>query len=163
MKLTLGTGSFLSVNTGSQAYPSISGSAYPAVGWKLRSNDKPTYILESDSSDTGTSILWAQQLNFFEEPAQTINLANSVPDSGGVFFVCVSAVERNFFRFNPKSFNHCSNYFCFNYFANETGLLRYTSTSERLYGCLVTHWSESIDIESTHRKSGTRSDCISYS
>ena len=53
MKLTLGTGSFLSVNTGSTTYPCIHGSAYPAIGWKLRSNDKPTYILESDSSDTG--------------------------------------------------------------------------------------------------------------
>lgn len=87
MKLTLGTGSFLSVNTGAEAYPTISGSAYPAIGWKLRSNNKPTYILESDSSDTGTSILWAQQLDFFTEPAQTINLANSVADSGGVYFV----------------------------------------------------------------------------
>lgn len=90
MKLTLGTGSFLSVNTGSQAYPAITGSAYPAIGWKLSSNNKPTYILESDSSDTGTSILWAQQLDFFEEPTQTICLANSVPDSGGVYFVPVS-------------------------------------------------------------------------
>lgn len=87
MKLTLGTGSFLSVNTGSQAYPAIQGSAYPAVGWKLRSNDKPTYILESDSSDTGTSILWAQQLDFFQEPAQTIHLANSVPNTGGLYFI----------------------------------------------------------------------------
>lgn len=90
MKLTLGTGSFLSVNTGSQAYPAITGSAYPAIGWKLRANNKPAYILESDSSDTGTSILWAQQLDFFDEPTQTIRLANSVPDSGGVYFVPVS-------------------------------------------------------------------------
>jgi len=87
MKLTLGTGSFLSVNTGSQAYPSLSGTAYPAIGWKLSSEEKPCYILESDSSDTGTSILWAQQLDFFEEPKQTISLANSVENSGGVFFV----------------------------------------------------------------------------
>jgi len=87
MKLTLGTGSFLSVNAGSEAYPAISGSAYPAVGWKLRSNEKPTFILESDSSDTGTSILWAQQLDFFQDPAQTINLANSVPSTNGVYFV----------------------------------------------------------------------------
>jgi len=87
MKLTLGTGSFLSVNAGSQAFPSISGSAYPAIGWKLSSNSKPTYILESDSSDTGTSILWAQQLDFFKEPAQTMCLANSVPNTGGVYFV----------------------------------------------------------------------------
>ena len=75
------------MNTGQQTYPSITGSAYPAIGWKLRSNSKPTYILESDSSDTGTSILWAQQLDFFEEPAQTISLANSVPNTGGVYFV----------------------------------------------------------------------------
>ena len=87
MKLTLGTGSFLSVNTGSHAHPAISGSAYPAIGWKLRSDLKPTYILESDSADTGTSILWAQQLDFFKEPGQTICLANSVPNTGGVFFV----------------------------------------------------------------------------
>lgn len=92
MKLTLGTGSFLSVNTGSQAYPAITGSAYPAIGWKLSSSSKPAYILESDSSDTGTSILWAQQLDFFEEPTQTICLANSVPDSGGVYFVPVSII-----------------------------------------------------------------------
>jgi glycerol kinase len=89
MKLTLGTGSFLSVNTGLQAHPAISGSAYPAIGWKLRSEKKPTYILESDSFDTGTSILWAQQLGFFSDPTQTMYLANSIPNTGGVYFVPV--------------------------------------------------------------------------
>ena len=86
-KLTLGTGAFLSVHTGQtpiMVKPTAGG--YPVIGWQLE-GQKPEYLIESDSSDTGTSILWAQQLDFFAEPAETISLARSVPTSGGVYFV----------------------------------------------------------------------------
>lgn len=86
-KLTLGTGAFLAVHTGSRpalVEPHTGG--YSVVGWQLK-NRLPAYLIESDSSDTGTSILWAQKLDFFDEPAETISLARSVPTSGGVYFV----------------------------------------------------------------------------
>jgi putative glycerol kinase 5 len=86
-KLTLGTGAFLAVHTGGTPAPvEPNTGGYTVVGWQL-DGELPAYLIESDSSDTGTSILWAQKLDFFDEPAETISLARSVPTSGGVYFV----------------------------------------------------------------------------
>lgn len=55
-KITLGTGSFLNVNTKDKVHGSASG-LYPLVGWKLK--NKATYIVEGACNDTGSLILWA--------------------------------------------------------------------------------------------------------
>lgn len=66
IKITLGTGSFLNLNTGSQCHASIYG-LYPLVAWKCDgklSNDKPEtiYCMEGAANDTGSIIQWA--INF---------------------------------------------------------------------------------------------------
>jgi len=84
MKVTLGTGTFIDVNTKMQALPSISG-LYPVIGWKIK--DSITYLAEGCSLDSGTTILWAQKAGFFKTPEESEAIAYSVPDSGGVCFI----------------------------------------------------------------------------
>lgn len=66
IKITLGTGSFLNLNTGPQCHASIYG-LYPLVAWKTNgnsSNDKSevVYCMEGAANDTGSIIQWA--INF---------------------------------------------------------------------------------------------------
>lgn len=62
IKITLGTGSFLNLNTGTHCPASIYG-LYPLVAWKC-SNKKNNeselvYCMEGASNDTGSIIQWA--------------------------------------------------------------------------------------------------------
>ncbi|GCC38563.1 glycerol kinase 5 isoform X1 [Chiloscyllium punctatum] len=84
VKLTMGTGTFMSINTGTKPHASVTG-LYPLVGWKIGS--EITYIAEGNASDTGKVIQWAQQLGLFSDVAETENIAQEVPSSDGVFFV----------------------------------------------------------------------------
>lgn len=60
LKLTLGTGAFLDVNTGRQAMAGIEGT-YPIVGWKL-TDGYLAYVSESPCGEAGPSISWAQRI-----------------------------------------------------------------------------------------------------
>lgn len=83
-KVTLGTGSFLSVNTGAEIHSGLRG-VYPVVGWKLRNQRRATYLIETGSSDTGTAIEWAEQAElFFRKDKLT---EEYLPDSAGLCFV----------------------------------------------------------------------------
>ncbi|KAL0278744.1 UNVERIFIED_CONTAM: hypothetical protein PYX00_000474 [Menopon gallinae] len=84
IKITLGTGSFVDVNTGDCPHASLSG-VYPVVAWRLR--DETTYMAEGGSNDTGTTIKWAQKIGIIENPTDSSDLANSVRDTDGVCFV----------------------------------------------------------------------------
>ena len=84
MKVSLGTGTFLTVNTGSYVHASTSG-IYPLVGWKIGS--EMCYVAEGHSPSTGSAIEWAKKFALFEDVAVTEKLAESVEDSGGVYFV----------------------------------------------------------------------------
>ncbi|KAG8445514.1 hypothetical protein GDO86_010325 [Hymenochirus boettgeri] len=84
VKLTLGTGSFISVNTGNALHTSLAG-LYPLIGWKI--GEEVVCLAEGNASDTGTAIKWAQELNLFANVADTENMARSVPDCGGTCFV----------------------------------------------------------------------------
>ncbi|XP_043558724.1 putative glycerol kinase 5 isoform X3 [Chiloscyllium plagiosum] len=84
VKLTMGTGTFMSINTGTKPHASVTG-LYPLVGWKIGS--EIIYIAEGNASDTGKVIQWAQQLGLFSDVAETENIAQEVPSSDGVFFV----------------------------------------------------------------------------
>ncbi|XP_049960923.1 putative glycerol kinase 5 isoform X1 [Schistocerca serialis cubense] len=83
-KVTLGTGTFLNVNTGQTPHASVAG-LYPLIGWKL--DDEITYIVEGASNDTGSLINWAQTVGWLKSPEESEQLATSVKDSGGVFFI----------------------------------------------------------------------------
>ncbi|XP_055376205.1 putative glycerol kinase 5 [Condylostylus longicornis] len=89
VKVTLGTGSFLNLNTGKECQASLSG-LYPMVGWRFKSGDNSfcfTYCMEGAANDTGTVINWGLNCGLFDDPTQTSNLAESVSDTDGVYFV----------------------------------------------------------------------------
>ncbi|KAM6990330.1 glycerol kinase 5 [Tautogolabrus adspersus] len=84
VKITMGTGTFMDINTGSKPHTSVAG-LYPLVGWKIGS--EVVYLAEGNSADTGTAIKWAQQLELFSDVKRTSAMAYSVSDSDGVCFV----------------------------------------------------------------------------
>ncbi|XP_053167231.1 putative glycerol kinase 5 isoform X1 [Hemicordylus capensis] len=84
IKITMGTGSFWDINTGSKIHVSRTG-LYPLVGWKI--GKELTYLAEANASDTGNAIKWAQDLDLFSSAEETSEMANSLVNSGGVCFV----------------------------------------------------------------------------
>ncbi|XP_040204721.1 putative glycerol kinase 5 isoform X1 [Rana temporaria] len=84
VKLTMGTGTFMAINTGNNLHTSIAG-LYPLIGWKI--GNEVVCLAEGNASDTGTAIKWAQELNLYTDVADTEEMARSVPDSGGIYFV----------------------------------------------------------------------------
>lgn len=74
IKVTLGTGSFLNLNTSSQCNASIYG-LYPLVAWKCGDdkNKEVTYCMEGASNDTGSIIQWATHFGkFLYEPRKCV-------------------------------------------------------------------------------------------
>ncbi|XP_073659844.1 glycerol kinase 5 isoform X4 [Tursiops truncatus] len=97
VKLTMGTGTFLDINTGNNPQQSVGG-FYPLIGWKI--GQEVVCLAEGNAADTGTAIQWAQQLGFcccclfvfvfadlFTDAAETEKMARSLEDSEGVYFV----------------------------------------------------------------------------
>ncbi|XP_068196661.1 putative glycerol kinase 5 isoform X2 [Antennarius striatus] len=84
VKITMGTGTFMDINTGSNPHTSVAG-LYPLVGWKIGS--EVVYVAEGNAADTGTAIKWAQELELFTDVQDTSAMAYSVSDSDGVCFV----------------------------------------------------------------------------
>lgn len=56
LKITIGTGSFININTDSQPLASADGT-YPLVGWTLKNIS--TYLTEASCKDAGSLIQWA--------------------------------------------------------------------------------------------------------
>ncbi|XP_058460929.1 putative glycerol kinase 5 isoform X2 [Malaya genurostris] len=88
VKITLGTGSFLNVNTGSTCLASVHG-LYPLVGHKLTfpHGTELIYLMEGASNDNGSIIEWAMNIGLFVDPSETSAMALSVTDSDGVSFI----------------------------------------------------------------------------
>jgi glycerol kinase len=86
LKNTYGTGNFLVLNTGSEIVRSNRG-LLTTVGYKF--GDAPAvYALEGSIAVTGSAIQWLRdQLQVFDDAADSERLASSVPDNGGVYFV----------------------------------------------------------------------------
>ncbi|XP_046543168.1 putative glycerol kinase 5 [Haliotis rubra] len=84
IKCTMGTGTFIDLNTGNKPHASVAG-LYPIIGWKIKG--ELTYLAEGLAADTGITLEWAKSLGFFEDVTETANIANSVEDSAGVCFV----------------------------------------------------------------------------
>lgn len=59
VKLTMGTGTFFNINTGTSPHCSVAG-LYPLIGWRL--GDEVQYVAEGAINDTATVIKWAQNL-----------------------------------------------------------------------------------------------------
>ncbi|XP_041848737.1 putative glycerol kinase 5 [Melanotaenia boesemani] len=84
VKITMGTGTFMDINTGNKPHTSVAG-LYPLVGWKIGS--EVVYLAEGNAADTGTAIRWAQELELFSDVRETSDMAYSVSNSDGVCFV----------------------------------------------------------------------------
>ncbi|KAI5092553.1 putative glycerol kinase 5, partial [Silurus meridionalis] len=84
VKITMGTGTFMDINTGNKPHTSGAG-LYPLVGWKIGS--EVVYLAEGNAADTGTAIRWAQEIELFTDVKDTSAIASSVHDSDGVCFV----------------------------------------------------------------------------
>ncbi|XP_042855882.1 putative glycerol kinase 5 isoform X2 [Penaeus japonicus] len=84
VKITLGTGAFLNVNTGGSAHGSVKG-IYPVHGWK--DSEGLVHMAEASSNDNGTVIEWGLKIGLYKAPSETKGLAESVNDSNGVFFI----------------------------------------------------------------------------
>ncbi|MGA9350633.1 MAG: glycerol kinase GlpK [Anaerolineae bacterium] len=85
-KNTYGTGCFMLLNTGTKAVPSKSG-LLTTLGYKF--GDAPAvYALEGSIAITGALVQWLRDnLNFFEKSSQVEDLAKTVEDNGGIYFV----------------------------------------------------------------------------
>ena len=85
-KNTYGTGNFLIFNTGEEIVHSANG-LLTTVGYKL--GDQPVhYALEGSIAVTGSLIQWLRDnLGLISSAAEVAELANSVEDNGGAYFV----------------------------------------------------------------------------
>jgi glycerol kinase len=85
-KNTYGTGCFMLLNTGSKIIKSTHG-LLTTVGYKL--DDKPaTYALEGSVAITGALVQWLRDnLGLLTKSAEVEELARSVEDNGGIYFV----------------------------------------------------------------------------
>ncbi|KAK9710958.1 FGGY family of carbohydrate kinase [Popillia japonica] len=84
LKITIGTGSFININTDSQPLASADGT-YPLVGWTLKNIS--TYLTEASCKDAGSLIQWALNMGIATEVSKISAQAYSVKDSDGVFFI----------------------------------------------------------------------------
>ncbi len=85
-KNTYGTGCFMLLNTGSDIVQSTSG-LLTTLAYKM--GDKPaTYALEGSIAITGALVQWLRDnLGLIEKSTQIEELARSVEDNGGIYFV----------------------------------------------------------------------------
>ncbi|CAH3195885.1 unnamed protein product [Porites evermanni] len=81
---TMGTGSFIDINTGSYPHASVAG-LYPLVGWKI--GGETVYLAEGNAAGCGTAMEWARQMGFYDDVSLTSDTAFSVDSSEGVYFV----------------------------------------------------------------------------
>ena len=85
VKTTYGTGCFMLMNTGDSPVYSRNG-LLTTVGWGL--NNKMTFALDGGIYIAGAAVQWLRdKLNLLENSSQSEEIAKSVDDTGGMFFV----------------------------------------------------------------------------
>ena len=85
IKNTYGTGCFVMLNTGSKPVLSKN-NLLTTIAWKI--GDKITYGLEGSIYVGGSVVQWLRDgLGFITSSSEIEDLASTVPDSGGVYFV----------------------------------------------------------------------------
>lgn len=84
-KNTYGTGSFIVLNTGEEAR--LGDGVLTTIGWQLE-GQQPVYAQEASIFITGAAVQWLLDgLGLIKTSAEVEDLANSVKDNGGVYFV----------------------------------------------------------------------------
>ncbi len=85
VKSTYGTGAFVLMNIGEEFKPSKN-RLLTTVGYRI--DGQTTYALEGSVFNAGTAVqLLRDGFSFFDDAKQSEQLAMSVPDNGGVYFV----------------------------------------------------------------------------
>lgn len=85
VKTTYGTGCFMLMNTGDKPVYSQNG-LLTTIGWRLK--DKMTFALDGGVYIAGAAVQWLRDgLKIIETACQIEQLAKSVEDTGGVYFV----------------------------------------------------------------------------
>ena len=85
VKNTYGTGCFMLMNTGDTPAESRNG-LLTTMAWRL--NGQPTYALEGSVFMGGATVQWLRdELGLIQSSAETEQIAQSVPDTAGVFLV----------------------------------------------------------------------------
>lgn len=84
VKLTLGTGAFLSINCGNKCHASHHG-LYPIISWKV--GEEIAYSIEGASNDNGNIIEWAVKVGLIDDVTKSAEMALSVPNCDGVFYI----------------------------------------------------------------------------
>ncbi len=85
IKCTLGTGSFILMNTGSDLITSEH-NLLTTIGWKIK--DELTYALEGSVFITGTLVNYLiRNLGFAKDSSELTELALQVGNNGGIYFV----------------------------------------------------------------------------
>ena len=85
LKHTYGTGGFMVLNTGSKPVPSKN-NLLTTIAWKL--DGKVTYALEGSIFIAGAVVQWLRDgLGIIRSSSEVEQLAATVPDNGGVYFV----------------------------------------------------------------------------
>ncbi|KAI8636814.1 glycerol kinase [Parasitella parasitica] len=86
-KCTFGTGAFMLFNTGQKAVKSTHG-LITTIAFQLGKDAKATYALEGSMAVAGSSLRWLRDnLKLINSMEQVSDLAEHVPDTGGVYFV----------------------------------------------------------------------------
>jgi glycerol kinase len=85
-KNTYGTGNFMLLNTGEEQVPSENG-LLTTICYKI-GDEKPVYALEGSIAVTGSLVQWVRDnLKMISDAAEIEDLAKSVDDNGGAYFV----------------------------------------------------------------------------
>ena len=85
LKNTYGTGGFLMLNTGEKPIESKN-NLLTTIAWEI--NGKTTYALEGSIFISGAVVQWLRDgLGIIKSSAEIEELANTVPDNGGVYLV----------------------------------------------------------------------------
>jgi glycerol kinase len=85
-KNTYGTGCFMILNTGTKKVPSKSG-LLTTMCYKF-GDEEPVYALEGSIAITGALVQWLRDnLKLIESAPEVENLAKTVEDNGGIYFV----------------------------------------------------------------------------
>lgn len=86
-KSTYGTGCFMLYNTGEEIVNSAHG-LLTTVAYQLGPKAKPIYALEGSVAVAGSAIKWLRDnMGIIQKASDMEELASSVPDTGGVYFV----------------------------------------------------------------------------
>jgi putative glycerol kinase 5 len=85
MKVTLGTGTFFNMNTGSTPHCSFRG-LWPFICWKQQEKDV-NFFVEGHIYGTSASMEWGKNMGFFHNPSETSDIAYSANDLDDLCFV----------------------------------------------------------------------------